>query len=121
PSDPPTAIGRAASGNFDAFLFGLTGQADPSTMIYPVAATTGAGNYSGYSNPRLDVILANGLKATSIQARSTLYQAAQQILQDDRPITVLLNQSTYAAVSTSLTGVRLDATGALALANAQFK
>ena len=59
----------------------------------------GDANYSGYSNPRLDLILANGLKATSIKARSTLYRVAQQIIPDDRPIIVLYNPNLHAAVS----------------------
>ena len=78
-------------------------------------------NYSGYSNPRLDLILANGLKATSSKARATLYRVAQQIIHDDRPIIVLYNPITFAAFSTNLTGVQLTSNGALIVANARFR
>ena len=52
---------RGPSGNFDTCLSGLGGRARPrratSTSSF---ATSGTRNYSGYSNPRLDLILANG-------------------------------------------------------------
>ena len=76
--DAATASARR-SGNFDATWRLRPGDADPDRHL-PDLATSGARNYGGYSNPRLDLILANGLKATSIQARSTLYRVAQQII-----------------------------------------
>ena len=58
----------ATSGNFDARAARPRVRAAPT----PTATSTGRSrprgraNYSGYSNPRLDLILSNGLKATSI-------------------------------------------------------
>jgi peptide/nickel transport system substrate-binding protein len=121
PADAATALARAASGNFDTLLFGLSGDPDPNTMISPFAATSGSQNYAGYSNPRLDLILSNGLKATNIQARSTLYNVAQRIIQADRPIIVLTNQMTLAAFSANVAGVQLNASGSLTVAHAQFR
>src|SRR5262249_30480256 len=75
-ADRATGAARRASGNFDTTVFGRSpGVLDPNLMMYPFLASSGAMNWSGYSNPRLDLILANGLKATSIQARTTLYRA----------------------------------------------
>ena len=110
PTDRATSLARAAGGNFDAFLGGLEpGLASTRTRnIYQFLATAGVRNYGGYSNPRLDYVLANGLKATQLKARATNYRVAQQIIHDDRPIIYLYNVTTFAAFSTNLTGVTAE-------------
>ena len=122
PADNATVTARAVSGNFDTYLTGFTpGSVNPHNRFYPYLVTVGVRNYSGYSNPRLDLILNNGLKATDIKARSTLYHVAQQIITNDRPIIVLYNPVTFAAFSTKLTGVQLTSNGFMTVANARFK
>src|SRR5262249_1305660 len=109
-TDAPTVQARESSGNFDAALFefqGGSGGGDPNTVMSPFPATTGDSNYSGYSNPRFDLIVSNGVKATSIQARSTLYRVAQQIIANDRPIIFLNNGVVFGAFSTAVTGVQM--------------
>ena len=85
-------------------------------------ATSGSRNYSGYSNPRLDLILANGLKATEHRRhgrRSTAWRSRSS------PTTGRSSSSTtrrtFAAFSTNLTGVQLASNGVLSVANARFK
>ena len=74
----------------------------------------------GYSNPRLDYVLANGLKATQTNARAVDYRVAQQIIHDERPVIVLYNRTSIVAYSASVGGVALDYKGQLQLANAQL-
>jgi peptide/nickel transport system substrate-binding protein len=106
-TDAPTARARALSGDYDACFFSLfAGPADPHGFIQRYVATTGTQNFSGYSNPRLDLILANALKASSTRARSTLYRAAQQVIASDRPIIYLYNRIGFVGVSAAVTGVR---------------
>ena len=78
-------------------------------------------NFGGYSNPRLDYVLANGLKATQFADRAVNYRVAQQILQVDRPAIFLYNTITHAAFSSSLSGVQLTANGQLDVAHAQYR
>ena len=113
---------REQRGDFDIRIGTfMPGGADPNYNISGAVATSGPRNYMGYSNPRLDLILNNGLKATSTKARSTLYHVAQQIIENDRPVIVLYNPTTFAAFSTNLTGVQLSASGLLIVANARYK
>jgi peptide/nickel transport system substrate-binding protein len=117
-----TANPRTTSGDFDARVGGLIpGGPDPNGLLYRRLTTSGSGNQSGYSNPRLDLILENSKKATAVEARSILYHAAQQIIHDDRPIIVLYNPITFSAFSTKLAGVWLTSYGRLRVENAQFK
>jgi peptide/nickel transport system substrate-binding protein len=122
-TDNATALARAAAGSFDVYFLGQTnGDPDPNNNFYSLLFTGGAKNYSGYSNPRLDYVLTNALKASSLKARQTNYRVAQQIILADRPVIVLIHQTTYAAYSTSVEGVAMPA-GSLNLhvENAQLK
>ena len=120
--DAATALARETAGNFDTYLMGLsTGRPRPQRYHLQVVRDLGVGNRGGYSNPRIDLILNNALKATDIKARSTLYHVAQQIIQADRPLIVLYNSVTFAAFSTSVTGIQLNSGGTMLVANARYK
>jgi peptide/nickel transport system substrate-binding protein len=121
-ADSPTVAARTTSGDFDVRLGGLIpGGPDPDTNIYRRLVTSAVNNQSGYSSPRLDLLLSNARKATTFEARSTLYHAAWHVIQDDRPIIALYNPITYSAFSTNLTGVWLTSYGKLRVENAQYK
>jgi peptide/nickel transport system substrate-binding protein len=103
--DAQTSQDRAASGSFDTQLGGWTGSPATDRNVYPFVATTGHRNFSGYSNPRLDLILENSRKAITPKALRTLYHAAFQIILADRPIVFLDHAIAYAAVSSNVKGV----------------
>ncbi len=109
----------AVSGNFDTFIQGPATGANTDQSITDWVATSGSRNYGGYSNPRLDLILANTRKATTPKALRTLYHAAQQVLVNDRPIIVLYHSVRYAAVNANVTGVQLRPDLVLRVAFAQ--
>jgi peptide/nickel transport system substrate-binding protein len=112
---------RLNSGDFDAWLGAREpGNPDPNQTILPLLDTNGGNNYGGYSNPRLDYVLANGLKATQMNDRAVDYRVAQQIIHEDRPVIVLYNRTSIVAYSSSVTGVALDYKGQVQLANAQL-
>jgi peptide/nickel transport system substrate-binding protein len=118
-TDNVAAQAQEQSGNYDAHLGGWRGRSDPDPNIFQFLTTTGPRNYSGYSNPRLDLILENGRKAVTETARRTLYRAAQQIILTDRPIIYLFDPIAFAGVSTAVTGVQLAPE--LRVAFAQYK
>jgi peptide/nickel transport system substrate-binding protein len=121
-TDSATATARLTSGNFELAITGLQpGTLEPTLMIQQFFATSGVRNYGGYSNPRVDYVLNNGLKATKIEARATNYRVAQDIFHTDRPAIFLYNVTTLAGVSASLGGVELAPNGQLLVHNAWFK
>ena len=120
--DTADSPGLPASGNFDVnFEAVVPGQPDPNTQVHQRIVPSGVRNWGGYSNPRLDYVLANALKATDPKARGVYYHVAQQIIHDDRPIIVLYNAVTLAGVSRNVTGVQLTPTGAVTVVNAQLR
>ena len=111
-----------ASGNFDvAVQAQQPNDPDPNSYIYPFLDSAGVGNRAGYSNPRLDYVLANALRATDPTARAVDYRVAQQIVHADRPIIVLRENASYGIFDSSLKGIQFDPFGILLYANAQYK
>ena len=121
-TDSASAQARAQTGNFDAYLTSFfTGSNDPNGNITMFLSTAGVRNLGGYSNNRLDYVLANALKATQIAPRAVNYRVAQQIVHNDRPIIYLYNQLTIAGYSTSITGLQLSGGGMLIPDYAEYK
>ena len=119
--DFPTALNRADAGNYETFQIGWSGRVDPDGNIYQFVATSGSQNDSGYSRPKLDLILNNERKATSLGARKTLFRGAQQVILQDRPLIYLYHAVARAGLSKQLTGVQLYPDTLLRLSFAQFK
>ena len=123
--EPATGVAiREDTGNFDAALESLAGRSDPDRAMYNqfmTSSPSGFRNRGGYSDPRLDLILENGRKATTIKARKALYHAAQQIILNDRPMIYLYHPIRYTAISTQVTGVQLGPEPAVRVEFAQLK
>ena len=110
------------SGHFDVVMTAkLPTDSDPNSLIYPYFATAGNGNASGYSNPRLDYVLANALRATDPKARAVDYRVAQQIIHADRPVIVIREAVAYGIFHSDLKGIQFDPFGEMLFANAQYK
>jgi peptide/nickel transport system substrate-binding protein len=120
-TDFVTSLSKADAGTYETFQIGWSGRVDPDGNIYQFVGTTGSQNDSGYTNPRLDLILNNARKAATEKARKTLYRAAQKIILADRPLIYLYHPVTRAGLDKSLKGVTLYPDTLLRVAFAQFK
>ena len=121
PTDTATANARAAAGTYDAYLGGFSGSPDTDRNIFQFVATPGSFNWSGYSNPRVDLILANARKADKKKAIATLYHAALKIVLADRPVIYLYHPIVYAAVAANVSGVQLPFDALLRVAFARYR
>jgi peptide/nickel transport system substrate-binding protein len=120
-TDFVTSLSKADAGTYETFQIGWSGRVDPDGNIYQFVATPGSQNDSGYSNPRLDLILNNARKAATTKARQTLYNAAEKIIAADRPLIYLYYPVTRAGLSKSLKGVTMYPDTLLRVAFAQYK
>jgi peptide/nickel transport system substrate-binding protein len=112
-TDFPTLLSQSAAGNFDAIIIGSTFTVDPSLALLKYFGTNGTNNKSGFSNPQLDLDLANYVKSTSARSHKVLLHSVEEILANNRPIIVLFHPIDFLAYNTSLAGVQTDRTGAL--------
>jgi peptide/nickel transport system substrate-binding protein len=117
PTEFVASLNKEDKGDFEAFLIGWSGRVDPDGNIYQFNATKGSLNDSGYSNPRVDVILNNARHAATMKARKTLYRAAIRILRQDRPIIYLYHDIIRDGVTNKVTGVKVFGDG---LVRAEF-
>lgn len=59
---------------------------DPAGIISPKFKSDGRGNYSGYANPGVDLLISNAENTTDMNLRASYYQRVQEIIYEDAPM-----------------------------------
>ncbi len=121
PTDSTTETARLTAGNFDAAFDNYSGGPDPNSNIYVFLDSQGGRNYGGYSSPRLDYVLANGIKALQSKSRAVDYHVAEQIIENDRPRIYLDAPIALTAYTANLKGVVLSGGGQPLFEYTQYK
>jgi peptide/nickel transport system substrate-binding protein len=82
-----TAVDQVQNKNFDVAESSMaSGGADTNpAQIFPIFTTGGSQNYSGYSNPQVDMLLKQAVQELDIEKQKPLYAQVQQILMDELP------------------------------------
>jgi peptide/nickel transport system substrate-binding protein len=106
PTEFVTALARQDRGQYDAFAVGWSGRVDPDGNIYQFVDSKGSLNNLGWSTPRMDLLLDNARKATSLGARKKLYSSVYKILRTQLPIIVLWHPVNRHGVIKSVKGVQ---------------
>jgi ABC-type oligopeptide transport system substrate-binding subunit len=83
----------------------------PQAYLQPLFASTSSSNRTGYANPRVDALIAEGDRAPSIQAGLVSYQAAEDLILDDLPVIPLWFGKNQAVHSRRTSGVVIDLLG----------
>jgi len=122
-TDNATLLARLATGNYDTIVYSVSvGGPDPGLLLFGSLTTEAVQNYSGFSSPQMDLILANYFKSTGAQSQKTLVHAAEQIIQNARPFLILYDTVTFLAYNSSeLTGVQAVNGNFYRLAFLQYK
>jgi peptide/nickel transport system substrate-binding protein len=121
PTEFVTALAKADAGDFDVFAVGWSGRVDPDGNIYQFVNTRGSLNDSGFSSPRLDLILNNARKAATQRARMTLYRAGVRIIRAQRPLIYLWHPVNRFGVKRTVAGVQIYGDGLIRAHLAGFK
>jgi len=81
----PSLLGKTAQ--WDIFL-GTWGNStlDPVGIILPKFQSNGRGNYSGYSNQKIDSLLDKAERTSDLNLREACYQEIQEIIYEDAPM-----------------------------------
>jgi peptide/nickel transport system substrate-binding protein len=100
------SLQAATRGEFEAYLIGWSGRADPDGNMFSFL-TSGSGQNDGrYSNPALDKALADARKTVDVGIRRDDYEAALLIVRQDLPIIYLQSPVNVVGMSARLTGFR---------------
>jgi peptide/nickel transport system substrate-binding protein len=100
------SLQAATRGEFEAYLIGWSGRADPDGNTFQFL-TTGAGQNDGrYSNPIVDKALTDARQTVDLEARREYYETALHQLREDMPGIYLFSPVNVVGMSTKLTGFR---------------
>jgi peptide/nickel transport system substrate-binding protein len=100
------SLQAATRGEFQAYLIGWSGRADPDGNMFAFLTTGSTQNDGHYSNPALDKALNDARRSVDFAYRRDHYDAALQILRQDMPLIYLLSPVNVVGMSTKLTGFR---------------
>lgn len=81
----------------------------PQNYLEPLFATDGSSNNSGYANPEVDDLIAEGNRAETIEEGIEFYHQAEDLILQDLPHIPMFHGRVAAAYSENVEGVIVDA------------
>jgi peptide/nickel transport system substrate-binding protein len=119
-----TYLEKARAGEADTFLLGWTGDnGDADNFLNVLLGTKNidSNNYSRYSNPQVDELLAQAQSNPDEAARAELYKQAQEIIKDDAPWIPLVHSTPLLGAAANVSGFYPHPTGSDKLETVEFK
>lgn len=92
------------SGDFDLFLSGYIMTIDPDGFA-PLFTSNSAMNYSGYKNPQIDELFAEGIKETDSSKRAEIYAELQEVFMEDAFFLPLTENKRIVVISSDIEGI----------------
>jgi len=101
--DMITKVHTPGSEDYNMAVTGTSGHIDPNTLVQNFKTGAG-GNTTGYSNPAVDDLIAQGIVETDQAKRADIYHQIQTILLQDLPWIDLFVANQYEAMKTYVKG-----------------
>ena len=120
PLEFTTLLDQQDQGKFQVLQLGWSGRVDPDANITNFIGTQGSQNVGGYSNPKVDGLLAKARQTQDISARAKIYGAVQAQTEKDDPIIYLYRQRNLTGVSKDISGVQVYPDGIIRVAFAGY-
>jgi peptide/nickel transport system substrate-binding protein len=94
------------SGDFEAYLIGWSGRADPDGNMWQMLHGGGTFNYGHYTNPEVDKALDDARTVAGVDQRRDFYAKVWQQQRKDLPLVYLWTSRNIVGLKKSLTGFR---------------
>jgi peptide/nickel transport system substrate-binding protein len=94
------------AGDFQAYLIGWSGRADPDGNLWQFLHTGGTFNYGHYSNPEVDKALDDARTVAAVDQRRAFYAKVWDHERDDLPLIYLWAPANIVGLKASITGFR---------------
>ena len=101
-----TSLDLADKGQFEAYVLGWSGRADPDGNIFSFVGCKQPLNISGYCNKEVDELLVRSRTAADPAERKKAYEQIAAIVLKDRPLIYLYHRDWLWAYTNKLTGLR---------------
>ena len=109
-----TYLQKTAQGEHQALLGGwVSGTSDADIVLYPLLHSSShgaAGNRAFYTNKELDKIIEEARQTSDVEKRKQLFMKAQDLLQDDAPLGILLYKNENIGLNKNITGFEFSPT-----------
>ncbi|MGQ0843531.1 MAG: ABC transporter substrate-binding protein [Sporichthyaceae bacterium] len=115
-----TWLDRQGKGEFDTFLLGWLGNADPFDFYQSQHACDGSNNYQGYCDERTDALLEQAAAQADPTRRAQLYDEAARRIVDAGSYIYLYNPQVVHGWSPKLTGYQVRADRAVNFENVEL-
>ena len=101
-----TSLNLADKGQFEAFVIGWSGRADPDGNLHTMLSCKGPTNYAGYCKQDVEALINESRTSLDIESRAATYDKIAQHVQKDRPIIYLYPRHWLWAHTPKLSGLR---------------
>jgi peptide/nickel transport system substrate-binding protein len=115
-----TSLDMADKGQFDAYVLGWSGRADPDGNIFSFYGCKQPLNYSGYCKQEIDDLLMRSRTASDPAERKKAYDQIAAIALKDRPIVYLYHRHWLWAYTNKLSGLRTVPDGMVRVQGLKF-
>ncbi len=101
-----TSLNLADKGQFEAYVLGWSGRADPDGNLHTMLACKGPTNYAGYCKDDVEKLIDESRTSLDPVRRAAAYDKIAQQVAKDRPIIYLYHRHWLWAHSAKLSGLR---------------
>src|SRR5688572_23783034 len=101
-----TSLNLADKGQFEAYLIGWSGRADPDGNLHTMLSCKGPTNYAGYCKDDVEALITQSRTTLDTESRAATYDKIAQQVQKDRPIVYLYHRHWLWAHTSKLSGLR---------------
>ncbi len=115
-----TSLDMADKGQYEAYVLGWSGRADPDGNIYSFNACKQPLNYSGYCKQEVDDLLVRSRTAGDTAERKKAYDQVAAIVLNDRPVVYLYHRHWLWAYTNKLSGLRTVPDGLVRVQGLKF-
>jgi peptide/nickel transport system substrate-binding protein len=99
-----SSLQAAYAGDFQAYLIGWSGRADPDGNMWQMLHTGGTFNYGRYTNPDVDKVLDDARTVAAVDQRRALYAKVWAQERTDLPLIYLWTGKNIVGMKKALTG-----------------
>ena len=99
-----SSLQAAYAGDFQAYLIGWSGRADPDGNMWQMLHSGGTFNYGRYSNPDVDKALDDARTVAGVDQRRAFYQKVWQQERKDLPLIYLWSGKNIVGMKKGVTG-----------------
>ena len=101
-----TSLNMADKGQFEAFVIGWSGRADPDGNLHTMLSCKGPTNYAGYCKDDVEALINQSRTTLDSESRAATYDKIARHIQKDRPIIYLYHRHWLWAHTNKLSGLR---------------